>query len=732
MRLQYGPGREPSLPRRPKSPLPVSTDQEIGTVLDEKYEVLEHLGGGGVGEVYLVRHLHLDEKRVVKVLRSDRVQDPDAQKRFLREARFATQIKHPNVATLYDYSRLDDGSFYMVWEHIAGEDVATRLRRDGAFPVRAAVDLGVQALAGLDAIHAAGMIHRDISPDNLMLADREGSAPRLKIIDLGLAKDLAADPDLKVTQDGMFMGKLLYCAPEQAGLHKGETLDHRSDLYSLGLVLYEMVTGKAPFEADTPHGAVFLRLSEAPAPMAEKNPAARVPAALEKVVRKALEREREDRFPDARSFAEALQGVARGLSESATQKVPTLAEIEAGRGRIAPAESRPARARELTREEKDDLLAQIERAAVRARAQKPPAPAGSGSAPQPAPTRAPAEPPDPAQVELALERLRKALAASDLAAAREAYGRARELTEAAGGESGPGTALASLGTRVEQLARIVEHRERIDEASAMVERYIQGKQLTLARLALDTLLELSPTHPRRGDFESWVDVMAGELAQERKGEDLLAGGRQALVNGDYRGARRALGQLRKVDDELADDFARELEGAEREHDDDEEFGDHQRRLEELIAAGEGEAAQAEVQRLAELGAAKVTVDLYRVRIAEAHVSARGEAQTAAFVEAFQERLDEGDFAGARGVLGELQRIAPEDPRLPGLVTEVSARETEVERRRAIAQGEEQVERLIEAGDADGAALALRLLLRIFPGHKRRRALEKRIKKLEKT
>ena len=352
----------------------MTAQQQAGTVLDGKYEVMERLGGGGMGEVYLVRHVHLDEKRVVKILRADRVSDRDAQKRFLREAKFATQIKHPNVAILYDYSRLEDGSFYMVWEYIEGEDVGTRLRSEGPFAPKLALELATQALRGLNAIHAAGMIHRDVSPDNLMIFTGQDERPRLKIIDLGLAKNLEADPDLELSQDGMFMGKLLYCAPEQAGLHKGETLDHRTDLYSFGLVLYEMLTGLPPWEAGTPQGAIFKRLSEDPLPLAGRNPEVELPPQLERVVLRALAREREDRFPNAVAFIEAVQGVARKLDKSATQEVPLPRAGSPGSpGSAAPGaagaggaeEGRTAR--ELSRAEKEDLLARIERAARRVR-----------------------------------------------------------------------------------------------------------------------------------------------------------------------------------------------------------------------------------------------------------------------------------------------------------------------------------------------------------------------------
>ncbi|HRC85251.1 MAG TPA: serine/threonine-protein kinase, partial [Thermoanaerobaculia bacterium] len=210
--------------------------ERTGTILDGKYQILRRLAGGGMSEVYLARHLHLDEQRVIKVLRPEDASDPSAQARFLRAARTATQIKHPNVAILYDISGLADGSFYMVWEYIDGEDVGRWVARHGPFPIEIAVDLGIQALRGMEAIHSHGVIHRDISPDNLMLMRDVRGKVRLKIIDLGLVKNLLKNKEIEVTQVGMFMGKLRYCSPEQAGVVEGVVLDRRSDLYSFAAV----------------------------------------------------------------------------------------------------------------------------------------------------------------------------------------------------------------------------------------------------------------------------------------------------------------------------------------------------------------------------------------------------------------------------------------------------------------------------------------------------------------
>ena len=357
------------------------TQRDSGSVLDGKYEILERLATGGMGEVWRARHIHLHEMRVIKILRADRATDPHALQRFAQEARIATQIKHPNVAILYDFARLEDGSFYMVWEHIDGEDVGSWLRSKGPFPVPLAVELGIQALRGLDAIHSAGVIHRDLSPDNLMLSRDRRHRPQVKIIDLGLAKNLQTPGNLEITQAGMFMGKLMYCSPEQAGALADEPLDHRSDLYSFACVLYEMIAGRPPFDSENPHGYVLKRLSEPPFPLAGRNPDVKVPPALNDVVLRGLEKDRDRRWPDALSFLQGLVRVSEQLRQVSTQEVPVVrpaARAEPVPPATAPAPapapaaappprqpvSRPA-ASELSREERLDLLAQIERAARR-------------------------------------------------------------------------------------------------------------------------------------------------------------------------------------------------------------------------------------------------------------------------------------------------------------------------------------------------------------------------------
>ncbi|HEY6148707.1 MAG TPA: serine/threonine-protein kinase, partial [Thermoanaerobaculia bacterium] len=302
-----------------------------GQVLDGKYEILEKTGEGGMGEVYKARHVHLDEIRIIKVTKPDALGEGTEGRRFQEEARLATLVRHPNVAALYDFSRMPDGSYYMVWEFIDGVTLEEWLRRYGPLPAARALDVARQVLAGLEEIHAQGIVHRDLAPDNIML--RENKAGRLlaKIIDLGIAKRVAAET-LQMTGTGMFVGKLKYCSPEQAGaLGAGETVDGRSDLYSFGVVLFEMLTGKPPFESQTPEGYLGKHLHTPAPPLDTTRIPPKIAPALASIVTRALEKRRERRFHDAREFSTALAQLVPA-AEGGTDDMPTAALRQGGRG----------------------------------------------------------------------------------------------------------------------------------------------------------------------------------------------------------------------------------------------------------------------------------------------------------------------------------------------------------------------------------------------------------------
>lgn len=682
--------------------------REPGAVLDGKYEIVERLGSGGMGEVHLVRHLHLQELRVVKILRQDLATDPSAQARFLREARLATQIKHPNVAILYDFARLPDGSFYMVWEHIEGQDVGDRIRRQGPLPVPVAIQLGIQALRGLEAIHSAGIIHRDVSPDNLMITEDRRGQFRVKIIDLGLAKALGPDASFEITQVGMFMGKLQYCSPEQAGTVSGETLDRRSDLYSFGLVLYEMLVGVPPFDSENQHGFIFKRLSEDPLPLLGRNPRVEIPPDLDRVARRALERDRERRYPDAITFIQALEGVARGLSAAATQEIPILAAsagAAGGPGAGAPATPsapRPAAipprqrtASELSREEKADLLAQIDRAARRVK---------EGS-----------------QV---VSRVDLALGAGRLEEARALLGQLEAASPRA-------PELEQLRWRLQQAEDAAAQKRRVAETEQVLAGYLERRQLPLARLALETLLELAPAHPKRAEHEGAIEALTRETEQEKRAERALATGREALARGDLRTVRRELEALSRSGKaaERAEALRAELAEAERGQRQAGEVEERRRRFEEMLAARHLGDAEQELRVLASLEVTRVMVDAYRARLDEARSTVDTQERLAEFERRYKVLLEHEDWYGAREIALELERTLPSHPRAAAMFAEVARLESERQRRQAVEQGVRQIEAFIEQGDGGKAELALRVLLQMDPENRHRRRLERQVRSL---
>jgi len=273
--------------------------------IEGKYEILEKLNEGGMGAVYKVQHRLLEEVRVIKVIRPQLQSDENLRRRFLREARAAVRLRHPNIAHLYDFTVADDGTAYMVIEFIEGVDLVHVIQQGSLPDIGLIVDIGVQSLKALAYLHAKQFVHRDISPDNLMLTKDVEGQPLIKLIDLGIAKPLQSE--LSLTGEGLFLGKIRYASPEQFGGPSGEeTIDHRSDLYSFGIVLYELLTGTHPITGDDNQTILAGHLFHPPRAFSETDPKQRVPDELRSITLKALEKSADDRFQDALEFSKAL------------------------------------------------------------------------------------------------------------------------------------------------------------------------------------------------------------------------------------------------------------------------------------------------------------------------------------------------------------------------------------------------------------------------------------------
>jgi eukaryotic-like serine/threonine-protein kinase len=264
-----------------------------GTVLGDRYAVGELLGRGGMAEVYLATDRVLDRPVACKVLGGWLAHDRTFVERFRREALAAARISHPNLVAVFDAGS-EDGVHYIVMEHVPGETLADVVRAEGRLqPLRAATIAASMADA-LEVAHAAGIVHRDVKPANVMLTP-DG---RTKLMDLGIARSIDGET---ITHASSILGTAGYISPEQA---RGEPVDHRSDIYSLGCVLYEMLTGRQPFEARDPLAAAYRHVHEAPVPPTSLEPS--VPPGLEAVTLRAMEKEPAARFQSAADMAAAL------------------------------------------------------------------------------------------------------------------------------------------------------------------------------------------------------------------------------------------------------------------------------------------------------------------------------------------------------------------------------------------------------------------------------------------
>jgi eukaryotic-like serine/threonine-protein kinase len=273
--------------------------------IEGKYEILQKIREGGMGAIYKVRHRLLDEVRVIKMMRPQLDEDAEFKARFIREARVAIKLRHPNVAHLYDFTIGDDDVAFIVMEFIDGRTLEELLKAVGPPPLGLAIEIAQQSLRALGYLHSKGFVHRDISPDNLMLTEDPDGNPQIKLIDLGIAK-VVGGPDAHLTKTGTFLGKLRYASPEQFSAAGVPSADARGDLYSFGVVLYELLTGVHPILGSDPSSIIAGHLFRPPLPFEETDREGRLPPALRAAVLRALAKHPDERYATARELAQEL------------------------------------------------------------------------------------------------------------------------------------------------------------------------------------------------------------------------------------------------------------------------------------------------------------------------------------------------------------------------------------------------------------------------------------------
>ncbi len=283
--------------------LPPTMESLIGRVIDDRFEVRDILGQGGMGTVYEAYQPAVKRSVAIKVMRREFSENADIMRRFHREALAASRLHHPNIISIYDFGQTED-VVYIAMEHLRGRTLGDAINDESPMNPKRVIHIALQVARSLHEAQGAGIVHRDLKPENIFLIDVEGDADFVKVLDFGVAKLRTPGSDTTVTQAGTLFGTPKYMAPEQT---QNQELDHRADIYSLGIIMYEMLMGSAPFEGDNPLAVLLSHASETVPRFKERQPELDLDSRIEGVVFKAIAKKRDERYPVASALVEELE-----------------------------------------------------------------------------------------------------------------------------------------------------------------------------------------------------------------------------------------------------------------------------------------------------------------------------------------------------------------------------------------------------------------------------------------
>jgi serine/threonine-protein kinase len=302
-------------------------DLPVGTVLGDTYRISRLIGIGGMGAIYEATHVSAGKRVAIKMMSRELAAHPEALARFHREVKVTTALAHPHIVDVFDFGSAQTGEPYLVMEYLEGEDLEQSLERDGRVPLRAAAEIINQVASALAVAHQEGVVHRDLKPGNVFLTNRADGGIFVKVVDFGISKVLKA-ATTKLSMARAVVGTPEYMAPEQAA-GRGDHVNHWSDQWALAVLGWHMLTGRLPFWKPEVSAMLNQVIAEEPTPLVPEL-ARLIPRDVDKVLRRALSKKREDRYPTITAFARAFEAAATGVAARASGAKPT---VPGGRGR---------------------------------------------------------------------------------------------------------------------------------------------------------------------------------------------------------------------------------------------------------------------------------------------------------------------------------------------------------------------------------------------------------------